>query len=204
MQLLVRLITNTCQFFNVQANMDNNQITMTASTIIDDYGGENVDDVVLALKMARSGAFGKLYGRLDGEIIIGWIALYLDRKYEEVEKQHHNRKHEAVNMAEIHPKVLESVKVAAEKKTNGGENGATNGGVNGKLGSDNGGVMRVDHDTWNKFWLEFRDTFTAKQLKSYREQFNNNNMFGYYADQIKWIDDRTKELHDATRDKNQE
>ena len=209
MKTLIRLISNTCSFFNVQANMDDNQITMTASAIIEDYGTENLDDVVIALKMARGGAFGKLYGRIDGEVIMGWIALYLDRKYEEVERQHHNRKHEAVNMAEMHPKVLESVKLAVETKPmhtdatrepeNGSENSKTtdtgmHGLHTGKPGSDNQGVIRVDHDTWKKFWAEFRETFTAKQLKTYKQQFQNNSMFGFYKSDIEWIDKRIEEL----------
>lgn len=209
LKLITRLIENTAAFYNVNGNLTPSQLVQIAQMITEQYGGENIQDIVLAFKDARMGRFGKVYGRIDGEVIMGWIALYLDSKYEEMERQHHNRKHEAVNMAELHPKVLEKVKMAVERKlthtdtTLEPENGSeisekTDTGMHGlhtgTSGNDNDGVMRVDHDTWNKFWAEFRETFTANQLKTYRQQFENNSMFGYYTADIEWIDNRIEEL----------
>jgi len=86
---------------------------MIAQTLIDEYGVENIEDVVLMFKMARAGNFGTIFGKLDGETIMGWMALYLDRKYERLEELHQNRKHESVEVA---PEILEALKAMEKPK----------------------------------------------------------------------------------------
>ena len=39
------------------------------------------------------------YGRIDGEIVMGWIAQYMETKAEEMEKIHHQKKTEAITIA---------------------------------------------------------------------------------------------------------
>jgi hypothetical protein len=148
LKLIVTLINRQSEFYNLRKTVTDEQAVMIAQTLIDEYGVENIEDVVLMFKMARAGNFGTIYGKLDGETIMSWMALYLDRKYERLEQLHHNRKHEALEVA---PEILEALK-AIEKPKHESQ-------------------PILNHNAWKRWFWENLDEFTPEQLKAIEAQF---------------------------------
>jgi len=83
--LLNRFNTN----FNVGKKLTGEQSALLASDIVEKYPYETIEDVVLMLKMVRQGILGdgKDY-KLDGQnVMTKWFPEYLEKKYEEFERQ---------------------------------------------------------------------------------------------------------------------
>jgi len=78
-------ITAACSFFNVAGNMSNSQIEETAYLLFDAYRHLRIDDVVLCLKWAKAGRYGKVYDRMDGNIILSWFAAYFAERQDAIE-----------------------------------------------------------------------------------------------------------------------
>ena len=171
MKLLIALINRQAEFYNVRKEMTEAQAAMIAQTLVDEYGVENIEDVVLMFKMARAGNFGTIYGKLDGETIMGWMALYLDRKYEEIERQHQNAK---FNATEIHPDVLQAVKEAVTRK----------------VIKENRPVPGIGFEVWIEHFETWKEDYSNEELMETYKVMEANNIFGHYDKQIKWIADR--------------
>lgn len=83
--LINRFNTN----FNVGKKLTLEQSALLASDIVEKYPNETIEDVVLMLKMVRQGIIGdgKDY-KLDGQnVMTKWFPEYLEKKYEEFERQ---------------------------------------------------------------------------------------------------------------------
>jgi len=83
--LLNRFNTN----FNVGKKLTIEQSALLSSDIVEKYPYETIEDVVLMLKQVRQGIIGdgKDY-KLDGQnVMTKWFPEYLDKKYEEMERQ---------------------------------------------------------------------------------------------------------------------
>ncbi len=61
------------------------QITILAGDLYDRFRTDTLEDVILMLKLARTGEFGKLYS-FNSMTVMDWAQLYLERKAEEREK----------------------------------------------------------------------------------------------------------------------
>jgi len=170
LKLIVSLINRQAEFYNVRKEMTEAQAAMIAQTLVDEYGVENIEDVVLMFKMARSGAFGTIYGKLDGETIMAWMALYLDRKYEELERQHQNRKHDG---SDIHESIVSVIKEAAGEKQ-----------------PEKRQLTGMGFDQWVELFEEFKEDYSNEELMETYKVMEANNIFGHYDKQIKWIADR--------------
>ena len=147
------------------------QAAMIAQTLVDEYGVENIEDIVLMFKMARAGNFGTIYGKLDGETIMGWMALYLDRKYEEIERQHQSAKFTGT---EIHPDVLQAVKEAVTRK----------------IIKESRPVPRIGFEVWIEHFETWKEDYTIEELRETYRVLEGNNIFGHYDKQLQWIADR--------------
>ena len=110
-KMITRLIRNTTEYFN--ADFSDAQLMQTALAIIDRFGYDNIEDIVIALKNARQGLCEKVFGKVNGEIVTKWIEKYMDLKAAEIEKQHHNKK---AIMVEIHDKILDKINQARAKR----------------------------------------------------------------------------------------
>lgn len=90
------IITSICYLlkrfnsnFNVGKSLNDTQSALLASDIVEKYPYETIEDVVLMLKMVRQGSIGdgKDY-KLDGQnVMTKWFPEYLEKKYEEIERQ---------------------------------------------------------------------------------------------------------------------
>ena len=87
--LLSRLQKNS----NVTNKMDVEQLLTLSYDILNKFTYETIQDIILMLKMARQGVFGKTYNRLDSETVFTlFMPQYLEKKAEERETLHRNEK----------------------------------------------------------------------------------------------------------------
>lgn len=56
--------------------MDPIQITDTIHLVREEYPHYKPEDFKLFFKMAKKGYFGQVFGRMDGEVIMNWLAKY--------------------------------------------------------------------------------------------------------------------------------
>lgn len=75
-------IVNLRMFFNVGRAMTDSQTFETAMLIVDEFPCLNMADINLVFKRAKSGYFGKVYDRLDGNVILEWFHKYFDERCE--------------------------------------------------------------------------------------------------------------------------
>lgn len=79
--LLYIAICEVCDFFNVGKNMNDVQVAMTADLIIEQYWHLKMEEIKYCFRRAMSE--GKLFDRLDGNIILGWLRTYDEERTEE-------------------------------------------------------------------------------------------------------------------------
>ena len=72
--LISLAICEVCDFFNVGKNMNDAQVAMTADLIIDTYWYLKLEEIKYCFRRAMRTE--KLFDRLDGSIILGWLADY--------------------------------------------------------------------------------------------------------------------------------
>lgn len=174
-KLIMMLITNTAMFFNVNGNLNSHQLVQITQVILERFGYDNLEDIVLALKDARMGYYDKVYGRIDGEVIINWVEKYMDKKAEEMEKLHHANKHKA---PEMHADILKIAKEAAEKKQQ----------------YQAPPKYTVDELTWKAWFDENLDQFTVEELNDLKKQLINGSLHGANGAEISRISERLNKL----------
>jgi hypothetical protein len=85
-------IMQTAAFFNLGNNIREDQALETAYLILEKYPAETLQDFTLVFKNAKTGRYGELYNRLDGQTIFKWIEAYLEQKAEYREQLHQQQK----------------------------------------------------------------------------------------------------------------
>lgn len=74
--VLVILIADALEFFNVGNTMTDTQVAMTVDLIIEEYPYMKTDDFKLCFKNAMKMKYGESYNRIDGQIIMSWLRAY--------------------------------------------------------------------------------------------------------------------------------
>lgn len=105
--VLTGLILRTSSFFNITNNLSEDQAIETAFMLIDRFSTETIEDFVLMFKNAKAGKYGKLFNRLDGQIILEWMGLYLEEKAEYRETLHQRVKSNSANESNDITKLIE-------------------------------------------------------------------------------------------------
>lgn len=175
LKLLTRLVENTANYFNINHNLKGTQLVQVCQAIIERFGHDNIEDIVLALKDARLGLCDKIYGRIDGEVILGWIEQYMDKKAQEIEKIHHQNKMKALDFVGFDiSKFLEekAIKKMTEPKQ----------------------TCEMSDRIWLNWFEENKDYLSKAELKSIKVDLEANNVFrdGIYEETINWIDEHLK------------
>jgi len=75
-------IVNLREFFNIGKNMTDEQTQETAMLIVTQFYNLTLADINLIFKMAKLGQLGKVYDRLDGQIILSWFDSYYNKRCE--------------------------------------------------------------------------------------------------------------------------
>lgn len=93
--LLSIAICEACDFFNVGKNMNDTQIALTVDLIIERFWYFKLEEIKYCFRRAMMRA--RLFDRLDGNIIIGWLREYDTERTEEAIKLSQNESAEAEN-----------------------------------------------------------------------------------------------------------
>lgn len=84
------LLTETLEFFNAKEQMSDRQVALTVDFIIEEYPYMQTDDLALCFRNAMKGKYGKLYNRIDGQIIMGWLRDYNRERCAAADQQSYN------------------------------------------------------------------------------------------------------------------
>lgn len=79
--LLSIAICEVCDFFNVGKNMNDTQIAITVDLILESFWHLKLEEIKYCLRRAMMRE--KLFDRIDGNIIIGWLREYDAERTEE-------------------------------------------------------------------------------------------------------------------------
>jgi hypothetical protein len=164
-------------FFNT-GQMNDVQAVQTASLLLEQYPYETIEDLMLCLKNAKIGKYGKVYNRIDGQVIFEWFKLYLDEKYERFEqiKREENLSHREKISETIMPfadQILEVSRKAIEKQVK----------------SEHKNPVRINDVThFEKFKEMVETTMTKEDLISFRKSYENENSKHHFAKFDKYIE----------------
>lgn len=81
-----KMIIDTLLFFNVGKMMTDVQVGATANLIIEEFYYLKPDDFKLCFTRAKKGVYGKVYDRLDGQVIFEWLNTYAKERMSSAEE----------------------------------------------------------------------------------------------------------------------
>lgn len=148
------------EFFNVKDGITEAQAVQTASLFIDQFPLESFEDLLLCLKNAKLGKYGKVYNRLDGQMIFDWFRMYLDEKYERFEqiKKQEKEDAQAVTFNSFYPMLKQ---ILAEKEEN--------------KQKDDSAPKRITSENHFKQFSEALPLLTKNQLKESLKYYQEQN-----------------------------
>jgi len=94
--ILAGMILNLANYLNLGNNFNNTQAIETAFLLVDKYPTESIEDFVYVFRSAKTGDFGKMYNRFDGQIIFEWMDIHLENKARKREELHDKQKQEGI------------------------------------------------------------------------------------------------------------
>lgn len=106
--ILSSMILRASDHFNITNNVSENQAIDTASLLLEKYGYETLEDFSLIFKKAKKAEFGKVYNRIDTQIIFEWCEKHFEDKAILREQIHRNIKHEGIKNDQDSVKMIES------------------------------------------------------------------------------------------------
>ena len=71
--------------------MGQEQLVQTIQLIIEDFYYFNIEDFKLCFNNAKRGKYGKIYDRIDGNVIYGWIEAYANERVQTACPEMNNR-----------------------------------------------------------------------------------------------------------------
>jgi hypothetical protein len=114
--VVVALMDECQQYFNLQQPMTPQQLMLTAELIMEEYYYLRVEEFRLCFRMAMKGEYGPVYNRIDGQIFFEWIRKYFSKRDAVTDRmvkdqQSNNNIYEMFQ----HPQVLEAIQQTADK-----------------------------------------------------------------------------------------
>ncbi len=76
------LIISLLKYYQTTEQIHVEMVGLIADRIIWKFGGLSIEDVAVCFNMAMNGDFGKVYNRIDGGVIMGWLQTYTERQQE--------------------------------------------------------------------------------------------------------------------------
>jgi len=124
--MISKLLIDFITFLNIGKTMSEVQIVETVKLIIEDYSALKPDDFVLFFSKAKRGYYGKIYDRMDGQIIFEWLEQFMFERDQEIERLRKNEQvrrekellsvNESVGMPEYFKPLLEKKVIEDSKK----------------------------------------------------------------------------------------
>ena len=121
--VLVLLVNDMLDFFNAGNDMNDTQVALTVDFILEEYPYMQADDIALCFRNAMKGKYGKLYNRIDGQIIMGWLREYNRERCTVASEQSYNE-HKAYLSEESKPTqgiFYAEYRARLERRANGGD-----------------------------------------------------------------------------------
>jgi hypothetical protein len=114
--VLVSLMDECQQYFNLQQPMKPQQLMLTAELIIEKYYYLRVEELRICFRMAMMGEFGTVYNRIDGQIFFEWILKFLPTR-QNVTDQMKQQQQTNNNIYDIfaHPQMEEALQQVSDK-----------------------------------------------------------------------------------------
>lgn len=78
--ILVIILTDVIKFFNTGKTMGQDQLVQTIRLVTEDFYYFNIEDFKLCFNNAKRGRYGKIYDRIDGNVIYEWLQKYSDER----------------------------------------------------------------------------------------------------------------------------
>lgn len=107
--LIVNGLTDLAMFVNVSENSNFNtlQITQTTELILEDFKHLKIEDFKLFFNKIKKGHYGKLFNRLDGQIVLEQLHVYCHERVLEAEqinfKTHSEQKSGKIDSNQVNP-----------------------------------------------------------------------------------------------------
>ena len=99
------LCTRFIESFAFSTKLGSEQIQMLTVDTLEAFGYESLEDIILFLKMARSGKFGNTKRSVDSNLVYGeWFPMYMDlkaRKREEIQQEKKSKEKEDLVSMEV-------------------------------------------------------------------------------------------------------
>ena len=73
---VVFLLADALEFFNATETMSDVQVAITVDLIMEEYPYLKMDDLKLCFKNAMKMKYGRIYNRIDGQVIMSWLREY--------------------------------------------------------------------------------------------------------------------------------
>ena len=98
-------------FLNIGKTMTDAQTEQTALLILDEFPKLTVADIKLFFSKIKKGHYGQIYDRLDGQLILIWIAKYFEERCNtaELESQTQSEEHKKQSTAILSREEVKSV-----------------------------------------------------------------------------------------------
>lgn len=78
--LMTIMINDLLDFFSTGKTMGERQMVTTIRMIVEDFYYFNIEDFKLCFDNAKRGKYGKIYDRIDGNIIYEWLQKYSEER----------------------------------------------------------------------------------------------------------------------------
>lgn len=102
--LLYIALCEVCDFFNVGKNMSDTQIALTADLILESFWYLKLEEIKYCFRRAMQQE--KVYDRLDGNMILGWLRDYDAERTEEAIRISEQKEAEELNQYHPDPQAL--------------------------------------------------------------------------------------------------
>lgn len=124
--ILIDAIVDLVMFFNIGKTMNQQQVIVTSDLILQKYWYLRLSELKYCFTQAMTGAYGKVYDRIDGAVIFEWIEKYLEERMgaivQKQTQQHEENKKDVSILSALHekgisfkPKTVEEPKIEQKK-----------------------------------------------------------------------------------------
>lgn len=96
---LVLPVTEMLGFFNVENTMSAQQVAFTIDLLIDEYPYLKLDDYKMCFRNVMLGHYGKVYNRIDGQMVLEWVQAYARERAQTADEISYNE-HKRAKAAE--------------------------------------------------------------------------------------------------------
>lgn len=114
--VLVALMDECQQYFNLQQPMNAQQLMLTAELIMEEYYYLRIEELRVCFRMAMKGEFGPVYNRIDGQVFFEWIMKYMPKRQLITDRMKQDQQSNN-NIYDIfaHPQMAEALNDVVEK-----------------------------------------------------------------------------------------